>query len=89
MPGTPGSPDLPAPRGDRPLAPDAAPAPAETDPAPEFGTRVAQVQCCDPPGGPAAPEAAPATLLDALPAPAAVSDTLGKVVADVTGSFGH
>lgn len=89
-PGTPGSPDLPAPRGDRdrPLAPDAAPAPAETAPAPEFGTRVAQVQCCDPPAGPAAPAAA-ATLLDALPAPAAVSDALGKVVADVTGSLGH
>ncbi|WP_314219572.1 RICIN domain-containing protein [Streptomyces zaehneri] len=89
VPGKPGSPDLPAPRGDRPLAPDAAPAPTETAPAPEFGTRVAQVQCCDPPAGPAAPAAAPATLLDALPAPVAVSDALGKVTADVTGSLGR
>lgn len=88
-PGTSGAPDLPAPHGDRPLAPDAAPAPAETAPTPEFETRVAQVQCCDPPAGPAAPAAAPATLLDALPAPAAVSDALGKVVAGVTGSLGH
>ncbi|WP_406010207.1 RICIN domain-containing protein [Streptomyces sp. NBC_00637] len=88
-PGTPGSPDLPAPRGDRSLAPDTAPAPAQTAPAaPEFETRVAQVQCCDQPAGPAGPPVA-ATLLDALPAPAGVSDALGNVVTDVTGVLGR
>ncbi|MFD9317766.1 RICIN domain-containing protein [Streptomyces sp. NPDC060053] len=90
--GTPGSPDAPAPRGDRPLAPDTAPAPAETAPAaPEFGTRVAQVQCCDPPADPVDPAGppVPATLLDALPAPAEVSEALGTVVTEVTGTLGR
>ncbi|MFF3205305.1 RICIN domain-containing protein [Streptomyces sp. NPDC002962] len=91
-PGGPGSPELQAPRGDRSPAPDITRAPAETAPAPEFGTRVAQVQCCDPPAGPAGlPD--PATLPATLPAPVAVSvvvsDALGKAVADVTGSLGH
>ncbi|MFJ1812036.1 MULTISPECIES: ricin-type beta-trefoil lectin domain protein [unclassified Streptomyces] len=88
-PDAPGSPDVPAPRDGRPLAPDTAPAPAESAPAtPEFGTRVAQVQCCDPSADPAGP-AVPATLLDALPAPAEVSGVLGDVVADVTKTLGR
>lgn len=87
-PVAPGSPDLPESRGDRPLAPDSDPGPAETAPtAPEFDTRVAQVQCCEPSDDPAGP-AVPATLLDALPAPAEVSDVLANVVVDVTGPLG-
>ncbi|OQR62754.1 hydrolase [Streptomyces maremycinicus] len=88
-PGRPGSPDLPAPREDRPLAPDTAPAPAGTAPAgPEFATKAAQVQCCDPSAGPAEPPVT-ATVLDVLPAAAEVSDVLGSAVADVTGSLGR
>ncbi|MDR6979515.1 hypothetical protein J2X68_006251 [Streptomyces sp. 3330] len=89
-PGAPGAPDLPAPGGDRPLAPEDSPAPAGTAPAaPEFGTRVAQVQCCDqPPAGPTgSPD--PAAVLDVLPVTAGVSDALGDAVADVTGSLGR
>ncbi|MFD9395383.1 ricin-type beta-trefoil lectin domain protein [Streptomyces sp. NPDC060000] len=91
-PGTPGSAEDPAPRGDRPLTPDT-PAPAETAPAAtEFETRVAQVRCCDPSPDPVDP-ADPATLVDALPAPAEVSDevsdVVGNVVADVTRSLGR
>ena len=47
-PNTPGAPALaasPTPGGAPPLAPDGAPAPAGTSP--EFGTRIAQVSCCD------------------------------------------
>ncbi|MEU5633471.1 ricin-type beta-trefoil lectin domain protein [Streptomyces rishiriensis] len=108
-PNTPGAPALPAspaPGGAPPLAPGGAPAPAGTAPAgPEFQTRIAQVSCCDTPAGPAVPAApaepagpAAATVVDALPAPAAVSeapevsavsDVLGGAVEQATASLGH
>ncbi|MGW2617537.1 ricin-type beta-trefoil lectin domain protein [Streptomyces sp. NPDC001500] len=105
-PNTPGAPALPAspaPGGSPTLAPDGAPAPAGTAPAgPEFQTRIAQVSCCDAPAEPAAPTApaepagpAAATVVNALPAPAAgselsaVSDVLGGVVRKAGASLGR
>ncbi|WP_327313443.1 RICIN domain-containing protein [Streptomyces sp. NBC_01235] len=88
-PGSPGAPDLPAPTGAPSLAPGTAPAPAEPAPAaPEFGTKAVQVDCCGSSADPAGP-AAPATLLDTVPAPAGVPGVLGEVVANVTGSLGQ
>ncbi|MDX2681799.1 RICIN domain-containing protein [Streptomyces sp. NY05-11A] len=95
-PGDPGLQASPAPPGAAPFAPDTAPAPATAAPAPlapEFGTRVAQVGCCGAAADPAGPTAgtAPATLLDAVPAPAEVPRLLGDAVVNVTKplSLGH
>ncbi|MEU3619374.1 ricin-type beta-trefoil lectin domain protein [Streptomyces sp. NPDC006872] len=85
-PDIPGAPDGqvppipgPIPRSAPPLAPDTAPGPAETAPsAPEFGTRIAQVGCCDTSPDPAGTPDAPH-----------VSAVLSEVVGDVIESLGH
>ncbi|MGW2912822.1 ricin-type beta-trefoil lectin domain protein [Streptomyces asoensis] len=102
--GSPQAGEAPASGDDRDPAPDTAP--ARTAPAsPESGTGTgngngngfAQVRCCGTAPAPAAPADPVATVVGALPVPAAVPevvtdavpDVLGSTLADVTGSLGH